>query len=219
LLVQVGGEDFDAPSGKHRAHFLQAHRERIGLLAGRAGRAPDPQALARGAQLQHLRHDRVAEMFERNLVAEEEGLVGGHGFDHLGDEGARATLHLLHEIADAGKTCLARERHQAAFDQILLVRRQIETGLVPEQFTQVLIIGRGHSGLSNARLKHKAEGSDGVQAAASTNPTSLNLSVTMSLSNGFMMYSSAPASSARAMWSMPFSVVQNTTLGASPPGM
>jgi hypothetical protein len=38
------------------------------------------------------------------------------------------------------------------------------------------------------------------------------------LSNGFMMYSLAPACSARAMCATSFSVVQNTTLGASPPG-
>ena len=40
----------------------------------------------------------------------------------------------------------------------------------------------------------------------------------MSPSNGFMMYSSAPASSASRMWSRSFSTVQNTTTGASPPG-
>ena len=50
-------------------------------------------------------------------------------------------------------------------------------------------------------------------------PTSWNLAVTMSLSNGFMMYSLAPACSARAMCATSFSVVQNTTFGTSPPGM
>ena len=44
-------------------------------------------------------------------------------------------------------------------------------------------------------------------------PTSANFAVTMSLSNGFMMYSLAPACSARAMCATSFSVVQNTTLG------
>src|SRR5882757_1017556 len=50
-------------------------------------------------------------------------------------------------------------------------------------------------------------------------PTSWNFAVTISLSNGFMMYSLAPACSARAMCATSFSVVQNTTLGMSPPGM
>ena len=40
----------------------------------------------------------------------------------------------------------------------------------------------------------------------------------ISLSKGFMMYSSAPACIARAMWATSFSVVQNTTFGALPPG-
>ena len=37
--------------------------------------------LARG--LQQRRHDGVAQMIERDLVAEEEGLVGGHRLDHV----------------------------------------------------------------------------------------------------------------------------------------
>jgi hypothetical protein len=49
-------------------------------------------------------------------------------------------------------------------------------------------------------------------------PTSWNLASTISLSNGFMMYSLAPACSARAICTTSFSVVQNTTLGPSPPG-
>ena len=39
----------------------------------------------------------------------------------------------------------------------------------------------------------------------------------ISLSKGFMMYSLAPALSASWIWARSFSVVQNTTLGASPP--
>ena len=58
----------------------------------------------------------------------------------------------------------------------------------------------------------------GRELAAQISPTSWNLASTMSLSNGFMMYSLAPACSARAMWATSFSVVQNTTFGLSPPG-
>src|SRR3954447_6287439 len=49
-------------------------------------------------------------------------------------------------------------------------------------------------------------------------PTSANLSAMMSLSKGFMMYSLAPPLSAWAICATLFSVVQNTTLGWSPPG-
>src|SRR3982074_3006513 len=65
---------------------------------------------------------------------------------------------------------------------------------------------------------------DGVQtpdgrATGQISPTSWNLASTISLSNGFMMYSLAPACSARAICATSFSVVQNTTLGWSPPGV
>src|SRR6202044_2798651 len=53
---------------------------------------------------------------------------------------------------------------------------------------------------------------------AQMSPTSWNLASTICLSKGFMMYSLAPACSARAMWATSFSVVQNTTFGRSPPG-
>jgi hypothetical protein len=40
-------------------------------------------------------------MIERDLVTEEEGLVGGHGFHHLRNKSRRAALHLLHEFGNA----------------------------------------------------------------------------------------------------------------------
>jgi hypothetical protein len=40
-------------------------------------------------------------MFERGLVAKEEGFVGGHRLDDLNDQRSRAVLHLLHKVADA----------------------------------------------------------------------------------------------------------------------
>ena len=69
--------------------------------------------------------------------------------------------------------------------------------------------------LKSALLNDNAEGRSaaGSKQADQIRPTSWNLAVTMSLSNGFMMYSLAPACSARAMCATSFSVVQNTTLG------
>ena len=57
------------------------------------------------------------------------------------------------------------------------------------------------------------------RSARQISPTSWNLASTISLSKGFMMYSLAPALSARAICATSFSVVQNTTFGVSPPGM
>src|SRR5262249_6704314 len=50
-------------------------------------------------------------------------------------------------------------------------------------------------------------------------PTWENFAWMMSLSNGFMMYSLAPAWIASWMWLMSFSVVQNTTTGLAPPSI
>ena len=70
------------------------------------------------------------------------------------------------------------------------------------------------------------EGASGVWLAENvalprtqTSPTSWNFVVMISLSKGFMMYSSAPACMARAICATSFSVVQNTTLGILPCGI
>src|ERR1700676_1217320 len=82
----------------------------MGFLAGRAGGAPDPDALAAGARPQDFRHDRIAKVIERSPVAKKEGLVGGHGLDHLGGDGGGSCLHLLHEVADAGEATAVSKR-------------------------------------------------------------------------------------------------------------
>src|SRR6266542_7012109 len=66
---------------------------------------------------------------------------------------------------------------------------------------------------TDATRRRDGIGSDQIK------PTSWNLASTISLSNGFMMYSLAPACRARAMCATSVSVVQNTTFGRSPPGM
>ena len=99
-------------------------------------------ARARGQQ---RRHDGVAEMLERNLVAEEERLVGGHRLDHLDRErlGVRA-LQLLHQLAQAGEAGPARDRQQPALDQILLVGRQHEAGALLQQLAEIVVFERRH---------------------------------------------------------------------------
>ena len=52
--------------------LLEAHGERIGLLPGRGGGAPDADGARGAARRQQRRHDGRAEMLERHLVAEEE---------------------------------------------------------------------------------------------------------------------------------------------------
>ena len=86
-----------------------------------------------------------SEMLERNLVAEEERLVGRHRLDHLDREplGARVAQP-LHEVAQTGETGPARDRQQPALDQILLVGRQNEARTLPQQLAQIVVIEGCH---------------------------------------------------------------------------
>src|SRR5215218_1498511 len=64
FLRNIRREDLNPPAGQRGAHLLQANRQRIRLLAGRTGGAPDPYGFPAGAGLQHLGHDRIAEVIE-----------------------------------------------------------------------------------------------------------------------------------------------------------
>src|ERR1700733_10687532 len=88
----------------------------------------------------------------------------------------------------------ARHRAQPALDQIGLVGRHLEPGANP------------------------AQGDDLGDFLGGHRPASANLAEMMSPSNGFMMYSLAPASSASRMWARSFSTLPNPTVGASPSG-
>ena len=48
------------------------------------------------------------------------------------------------QLGNAGETSLARQRHQAALHQVLLVGGQVETGTVLQKLTQILIVQRRH---------------------------------------------------------------------------
>ena len=87
-----------------------------------------------------------AEQVERDLVAEEERLVGRHRLDDLDDErlGAGA-LELLDEPAEPVHAGLAGDRQQPALDQILLVGGQREPGPLLEQLAQIIVIEWSHA--------------------------------------------------------------------------
>ena len=137
---QVGGDDLGAPTRQQGTCFLQAHRDRIRLLPGGGGRAPDAQGAAGRARLHQRREDRLAQMVERNLVAKEERFVGGHRLDHFRRQRIAAALHLGDEFGNSRQAGLARKRQQPAFDQVLLVGGQVETGALFQKLTQILIV-------------------------------------------------------------------------------
>src|ERR1700758_2081415 len=72
LAGEIGRQDVDAPAGDLALHGFETHGERIRLLAGRSGGAPDADRARGAARRDQRRHDGGAKMLERYLVAEEE---------------------------------------------------------------------------------------------------------------------------------------------------
>src|SRR5262249_3486037 len=138
-------QDVDAPSGRGLRHVLERHGERIWLLAGRGGRAPDAEAPLRASRLQQSRHDGVAEMLARNLFTEEERLAGRHRLDDLYDTGSRGSpLERLRQLRKAGQSSPPCQRQKPALDQILLVGRQHEAGAFLQQLSEEVVIKWRH---------------------------------------------------------------------------
>ena len=111
LAGEIGRQNVDAPAGDLALHGFEAHGERIRLLPGGRGGAPDADRARRATRRDQRRHDDVAEMLERHLVAEEERLVGHHRFDDRGHQRiVLAEAEHAHQIAEAAQASLARDR-------------------------------------------------------------------------------------------------------------
>src|SRR5262245_15015880 len=149
---EISGQNVDAPAGKARAHVLEHHGQRIRLLAARGRRAPDAHALLHRARLHQRGHDGVAEMIERDAIAEEEGLVGHHGLDHVHDQRLRILpLEIMDEGGQAIDAYPAGDRHEPALDQVLLVLRQDEPGPLLQEPPQIVEFEWGHDLLPEKR--------------------------------------------------------------------
>src|SRR5205085_11716312 len=89
-------------------------------------------------------HDGISEMFERDLVAEEERLVRGHCLDHVDGQFLVTALELCDEISERREPMLAGDRVQPAFHEILLVRRQLETRTLLQELAEIVVVERAH---------------------------------------------------------------------------
>jgi hypothetical protein len=82
----VGAEHGDVPAGGRGEQLAQDHRDRVGLLAGRAARAPDAQPLvAGGGAADQLGQQVAAQRAHLRRVAEEVRLLDGHLVEQLLD--------------------------------------------------------------------------------------------------------------------------------------
>src|SRR5690349_20196260 len=105
-------------------------------------------------------------MVERQLVAKEEGLVGGHRLDHLGDKRCRCfASQTVDELREIGHAVPARHRHQAAFRQILFFGSEHETGALAQQLAKIVEVLRGHErSPTNSRVNLAAMSDNGSTA-------------------------------------------------------
>jgi len=83
----------------------------------------------------------LLEHFKRIQIAEERGLVCGHGIDHLAMQpvvgmGAQGT----DEFIDGREILRAREAEKARFDEIFLARLEDNRGLLAHEVTHVIEI-------------------------------------------------------------------------------
>src|SRR5207249_8292519 len=117
----------------------------------------DADALLRRARLYERGHDGVTEMIEREAIAEEEGLVGHHGLDHVHDQRHRIQpLEVVDEAGQAIEACPASDRHEPAFNQILLVVRQDEPGSLLQEPSQIIVFEWSHDLLPEKRRDRKS---------------------------------------------------------------
>ncbi len=120
----IGGEDIEIEARIEHFRLVHQHGERIRFLAGRAGGAPDLDVAAE-ARFGQSRQDIALELVERNLVAEKEGLVGGH---RIGDGGHQLFVALGaqggEQGGDIGEAFAAGHWRQTGLDQIGLVRAE-----------------------------------------------------------------------------------------------
>ena len=145
LVREIGGDALDAPANELRPYLLEDHGERIGLLAGRGGGAPDADAALGGERLAERRHHELAELVERNLVSIEERFVGRHRLDDLDDDRLIARrLEPGDEVGEVRGTVLARERQEPALDQVLLVGGEHEARPLLEKLAQEFVVHGGH---------------------------------------------------------------------------
>lgn len=150
LFVDVGGVDLDALPEVVDPHRLgQQHRQRVGLLPGRAPGAPDPDRVAGAALRQHGRDDLVTDVIPRLRVPEEARHVDQDRVEQGGELvcAGLQSVEVLLEGAEAGLLhAVAHAAHQGG----PLVAGEVESARVTQETEQIfeglgLVVGFAHT--------------------------------------------------------------------------
>ena len=151
ILVEVGRVDLDPGPERSVSECLgEHHRERVGLLPGRASRAPDPDRLGVGVGVgvaEDLRHDLCGEVVPRLRVAEERRDVDQNRVEQdlelLG-----VNLEIVAILGDAGQMQLVEPLLHSPSERWTLVAGEVEPArrveIVEQEFELWVGRCRGH---------------------------------------------------------------------------
>ncbi len=120
---QIAAQYAHVPRRERGEVLPDDHRDRVRLLAGRAGGAPDRELALCLPPGDHLGEQLCPERFERVHVAEERGLVRGHRGDDLAVQPVRRPgTELGDQELERAEALLACHHRQPRLDQVLLAR-------------------------------------------------------------------------------------------------
>src|SRR5450756_2030484 len=145
ISVDVGRHDLDVVVIDLRPVLKKIHRDRIGLLSGRAGHRPDTDTVALATLGDHLGKDPVGQAIELMILAVEIGLVDRQQID----QDLNLTIGIvppqaLEVVLDAGGPGLLDPLDQALVDKIALVFSEGDAGTPIKILAELLILGRAN---------------------------------------------------------------------------
>jgi hypothetical protein len=120
----------------------QHHGHAVGFLAGGAGGAPQAQRAVKAARLDDFGKQLVAQQIEGAQIAEEAGLIDGHGLgDFALEDGIFLRAQLVHQFVEAGHALVAQNSGKACVEEI--VARGVEHILrhVENQLAKIAVFG------------------------------------------------------------------------------
>ena len=125
--AEIGGDQVDRPALGRQLEVVQHHGDRIRLLPGGAGGAPDAQALARArGSCRSCGRTSSRNLLERRAVAKEGRFVRRHRLGHGARQRVAAVAQFVDERIDRAKAEAPHHGRKPALDQGRLVRRQHE---------------------------------------------------------------------------------------------
>src|SRR6478736_3805195 len=141
LGIQIRSQDAYVPALPLRHRLDHAHGDRPGLLARRASRAPDPDAVRAICLARARRQELLAQVFKVMRLAEEGREVGGNGIGEVDDLGfAIRAGQQLAVVREAGQPVVPKPARQPPVNQLALGVGQVDATEPAHQHAQRLEI-------------------------------------------------------------------------------